>query len=207
MTAALDVDGLAALLPGWLPEQRWFAGKGRPVAGCRVVWAQPLAEGDPALDDVLVRVDYADGGTDHYQLLVGRRPEPGERLEHAVVGPLGDEIAYDAVHDHELTGRLLELLDRGDAVGRVRFETTGARLDTSASSLVLGSEQSNTSVVYGDAYIYKLFRRIALGHNPDLEVTRALALAGSPHVPPPLAWAEGELDGSPVTLGLLQPFL
>ena len=52
----------------------------------------------------------------------------------------------------------------------------------------MGAEQSNTSIVYGEDYILKVFRRLQPGLNPDLEVTRALADAGSLHVAAPLAW-------------------
>ena len=42
---------LPALLPAWLPQQRWFAAKGRPVASVAVAAHTPLlTEGDPLLD-------------------------------------------------------------------------------------------------------------------------------------------------------------
>ena len=49
-----------------------------------------------------------------------------------------------------------------------------------------GAEQSNTSLVYGDTYICKLFRRLTAGVNPDLEMNR-----GSPrrhHTSRPYGW-------------------
>ena len=44
--------------------------------------------------------------------------------------------------------------------------------------LVIGVEQSNTSVVYGHSAILKVFRRLDAGPNPDAEVHRALHAVG-----------------------------
>ena len=61
-------------------------------------------------------------------------------------------------------------------------------------SIVVGAEQSNTSLVYGDTVILKVFRKVSPGLNPDIEVHAALAAAGSTHIAPPLGWLEGTLD-------------
>ena len=72
----------------------------------------------------------------------------------------------------------------------------------------LGGEQSNTSVIYGDQYILKLFRRIAPGPNPDLELSLALARAGSQRIAAPAAWFEAVgIYDEPATLGVLQHYL
>src|SRR5205807_9558431 len=70
----------------------------------------------------------------------------------------------------------------------------------------IGAEQSNTSVVIGERFVLKLFRRVHAGVNPDLELHRALDRAGTAHIAPLLGAIEGELDGAPVTLGMLQSF-
>src|SRR3954453_13361230 len=83
----------------------------------------------------------------------------------------------------------------------------GTELETDLTSIVMGAEQSNTSIVFGDLYILKLFRKVAKGLNPDLEITRALHEADSTAVVPPLAWLETDLEGEATTLGMMQPFL
>ena len=46
------------------------------------------------------------------------------------------------------------------------------------------AEQSNTSIIYGDRLILKLFRRLQPGINPDYEIGRQLAdKAGFTRVP------------------------
>jgi len=82
-----------------------------------------------------------------------------------------------------------------------------AELDGEAPGRVVGVEQSNTSVIYGETSILKVFRRLAPGLNPDLEVTRALAEAGSTHVPEPLGWVDGDVAGERTTLAFLQSYV
>jgi maltokinase len=203
----VDTQALAGLLADWLPQQRWYAGKGRPVVSVTVSSASTLAGGDPRLDHLVAVVDHGDGA-DRYQLLVGLTGEPAERVQHALIGAADNVVAYDAMHDPGLTRILLGALAAGGDVPPLRFRhAEGVEIDPEPSSIVLGGEQSNTSVVYGEDYVLKLFRRLSPGLNPDLEVSRAAAAGGSPHVAAPLGWIEGDLDGEATTLALLQPFL
>jgi maltokinase len=52
-------------------------------------------------------------------------------------------------------------------------------------------QQSNTSVMLGDIAIIKLFRRLELGKNLDIEVHSALNTAGIPDVARLFGWIEG----------------
>ena len=207
-----ELAGLGELLREWLPAQRWYAGKGRDLHDVLVVAAERLpveTEEDARLHHLLVGTA-TDAGTDRYQFLLGTRRELPERLEHAAVGRLEDgRWAYDAVHDGALTGTLPRLVSRGERVGTVRFAPVddAGDWDPDAPSRVMGAEQSNTSLVYGDSAICKLFRRVAPGLNPDLELTLALTRAGSPHVAPVLGWVEADLDGEATTLAMVQRFL
>ncbi|MEZ0090588.1 maltokinase [Streptacidiphilus sp. EB129] len=141
-----------------------------------------------------------------------------ERMRAAVIGrisggPHDGLLTYDAAYDPALTRRLLRFLadggPQGSRLGALRFSTLRfnnlygpalADLATPGVSAQVGTaEQSNTSVIYGDAAILKLFRRISPGLNPDLELSLALGRAGSSHVPTPLAWFEADLPDLPDT--------
>ncbi len=201
-------------LTGWLPGQRWFAGKGAPIDRLAIVADTVLVEGDPSLRHLIVAVSQA-SGTDRYQLLAGLRTAIPDRLEHAVIGPAGDGsqpgqawVAYDALHDPPLTRRLLEAMAAQETIGQLSFAAEpGAAIDTGLDSLVLTSEQSNTSMIFGEEAILKVFRRPHPGPNPDLEIPRALHQAGSRHVAPPLGWMQTTLDGVPTILAILSAYL
>lgn len=170
------------LLAAHLERQRWFPGA--DATGATLAEVEPLREGWPMMVRLVVAVE----GRRH-QVLAGIRPD-GEAAEFlhgragAVIGPVftpdGPGVAYDAMVDPELCLHLLGLVAPGETATRVR---------------PVGSEQSNTSVVYDDRLILKLFRTLHAGPNPDVEVTTALSEAGCPHVAKPVAaWRRGEVD-------------
>ncbi|WP_443071694.1 maltokinase N-terminal cap-like domain-containing protein [Streptomyces sp. NBC_01477] len=215
---------LEPLLRGWLPRQRWFAGKGLPISGFRLASATELMPpggrlGPLGLVHVLVDVEQPGRPADCYQLLLGAHPLLPSALVRtalgpAVGGPYDGLTLYDAPHDPRLAALLLERLQLPGRTGRLRFTTEPhADFPPGLTPRVSTAEQSNTSVVYGDAYILKLFRRVSPGTNPDLELSLALARAGSRRVAEPVAWFEslepgpGPAAEEPTTLGVLQRFL
>jgi maltokinase len=202
-------EELPALLPQWLPTQRWFAAKGRPVRSVTPASVTPLrTDAEPLLDLVLLAVEFADDSSvQHYQLLVARREHLRGELEHSVIGQVGDCLAYDGLWDPAVTQWLLEAIRSGLTAGEVRFvPEPGAALAEAGPGRVLGVEQSNTSVSWGERSILKLFRRVLPGVNPDLELHRALRSVGSNEVAALQGAIEGALDGEQVTLGMLQDF-
>ena len=191
----------------WLTSQRWFGGKGRQITSVSQVSSAVLQDGDPELRLVVAHVDYDLGPSEDYQLLLGLTSGAVEqRLEYAVVAHVEDQTVYDAVHDPLACAVLLRHLAAGAKVGGISF-VHDAELDATLPGRVMTAEQSNTSVVYGEDLVLKLFRRLQPGANPDIEVTKALADAGCAYVARPLAWIDGTVAGETTTLGLVQPFL
>ncbi|QWF82684.1 maltokinase N-terminal cap-like domain-containing protein [Amycolatopsis sp. CA-230715] len=198
------VAGLAAELPAWLPGQRWFAGKDRPVTGVVPLATTVLIDGDPLLLHVVVEVAQGDR-REPYQLLVGRRSHPPEVSASSWIGELA---GYEASGDADLTAILLDLMARGERVGSLVFaHEPGVELAVELRARPITAEQSNTSLVYGGQYILKLFRKLSAGENKDLLLHRALQAAGCEHIAPTLGSITGELAGKPVTIGMLQQFL
>ncbi|MGQ0839820.1 maltokinase N-terminal cap-like domain-containing protein [Actinokineospora sp.] len=183
------VETLADDLCAWLPTQRWFAAKGQALSSVRVIRAELIAGGDPALVHTLVEA----AGGEVYQVLIGVRDHLPEHLAHAVIGKLGDAYAYAATHDPELMSLLLDLLAEGADRGGLSWRAEpGVELVTGLRARPIGVEQSNTSVVFGFHYILKLFRRPVPGPNRDVDLHRALHRAGSAQVAQPVAVVAGE---------------
>jgi maltokinase len=212
------LSSLCELLRDWLPRQRWFAGKDRPVTELTVLSATEIFPGclHILVDAGCVPFPAPGDGTpppgDCYQLLLGAREHLSPRLGPALVGrvqdgPLAGLTVYDALHDPRSAALLLDRLRRPGTAGPVRFEADpAAELPTGLAPRLLDAEQSNSSLVYGDAFVLKVFRRIQPGVNPDLEVPRALAAQGCGRVPAPVAWLR-TTEPWAATLGVLQPYL
>ncbi|MFK4068849.1 maltokinase [Streptomyces sp. NPDC029674] len=225
---------LDPLLREWLPRQRWFAGKGRPISALEAVAAtELLPHGSPTgLLHLLLRIRQPivpphgtplDGATaerpmDCYQLLLGvRRTLPTHLapalIGHVTEGPLAGNTVYEALHDRHLTELLLERLRMPGRHGVLRFERDmSAEIPSGLIPRLLTTEQSNSSLVYGDTFILKLFRRVVPGVNPDLELPLHLARRGCARVPAPAAWfladlSDGADDAERCGLGVLQPYL
>jgi maltokinase len=202
---------LEDVLTTWLVKQRWFAGKGRTVHDLAVVADTEIIGGDPGLRHLLVTVSHG-ATSDCYQLFIGQRAHLPARLRHASIGSDAGWQVYDALHDPDLTRPLLDAIVADRTVGSLQFrripwaDLSWAGAD-GLNSLVLTGEQSNTSLVFGESAIFKAFRRVAPGPNPDLEVATALAELGSTHVAEPFGWIETRMDGATTVLAILSRFL
>ncbi|MBP2323390.1 maltokinase [Kibdelosporangium banguiense] len=204
MTEAL-ARMLAGELPQWLPGQRWFAGKDRPVSAARAVRLVTLLAGEPRLEHALVEV-VQDDRKSVYQMLLGSRETPPEHLSGVWVDADGRQW-YEATADPELMAFLLDAIAAGQNAGPVSFHReSDVKLTEGLRGRAVTTEQSNTSLIYGKQYILKLFRRLATGPNPDLQIHRALHSVGCEHIAQPLGWIADDEGASP-TLGMLQEFL
>jgi trehalose synthase-fused probable maltokinase len=169
-------------------QQRWYGGKSRTVSHADVLDSVVVRSVEPELTLDLVGVTYDTGAHDIYQLFSRTETELGRELVSAIRSTL------------KLQGT------QGVIDFRPAADFAGLGQDIGAARL-LSSEQSNTSVVFGDALILKVFRRLEPGINPELEVLRFLAGHGFPNAPALAGWYE--YSGGPLTatLGLLQEFI
>ncbi len=189
-------------LTHWLTAQRWFAGKGREIARANAT-AIGMLNDDPPVELIAIAIAYADGEGETYSLPVSYRLEPDPALAHALIGHWASEgsnqprYAYDAPQDKDATAAWLSGMAAGRYADGLSFqrEASAVPIPANEPSRVMGGEQSNTSVVFGDAAILKIFRRLVAGTNPDVELLHALAQAGNTSVPALLGWVDGDWTG------------
>ncbi|MDX2120139.1 MAG: maltose alpha-D-glucosyltransferase [Gemmatimonadota bacterium] len=211
-------------LPEFIPRQRWYSGKLRVITSCQIEDAIQVSEGAGLL---LVAVRFAEEPAEHYVVTVGitlgeaarrlREDRPGAILGNLTVGGKAG-VLHDALLSDEFCRRLLALArQQGEGAG-VTGRVTGAPapllLDVAVPQAEppvthVGGEQRNSSIIYGDEFILKLFRRIEPGPNPDAEMIHCLSSErGFTGVPAFAGSLEYTRPGMPpATLGLVQRYV
>ncbi len=212
----------SAVLPRFLQGQRWFGGQDRILQRASIRdWAE--LDGQRAAL-VLVDAVYADSQSETYVVPLAMAFEdvddlPAGAVLCALSSPAGRGVLHDAAFDEAARAALLACIADGRRLpsqqGEIRGAATAAFADARGAGDVplpavrSGAEQSNTSFVYGDRLMLKLFRRQHPGVNPDIEVGRYLTeQAGFPSV----AAVAGVIDycpadGPPSTLAVLQSLI
>ncbi|MGN6799329.1 MAG: phosphotransferase, partial [Gaiellaceae bacterium] len=172
----------------FITSQRWYGSKTREVGSATVVDRAKLRDD---LELHLVEVRFETGTHETYQLLT-------------------DSGGFDALPDDGHARTLLELMKSGETVqgteGAVEFASLGG-VSNPTSARLIGGEQSNSSVVFDDALILKVFRRVEAGINPELELLRFLTDAGFSNIAELSGWYAYTGAQMEATLGIMQRFV
>jgi trehalose synthase-fused probable maltokinase len=182
----------------YVTQQRWYGAKSRAVAHAQLVESVVLRTTEPQFALALVEMRYDTGAHDIYQLLYALRD---------------GELEIDGLQDAQLARELVSGMRSGltlqGAEGVIEFAPIegfaglGRELHDARP---VGAEQSNTSIVFDDELILKVFRRLEPGINPELEMLRFLTEHGFPNIAPLGGWYA--YSGGPLaaTLGILQQY-
>lgn len=184
----------------WLSERRWYGEKARSLTSIQPVFRAWAASVGQSTEIEIVRLGFAHGPDASY-LLFRVASEPGE-----------DGIESREFRDWLLAGfpegRVLE----GDAGGRLRWNLLvppdEIPAGSDASSRVFRGEQSNSSIVYGDRLMLKVFRKIREGTNPEVEIgaflTKSTSFTAFPRL---MGTIELETDSGVTTVAAAQAYI
>jgi maltokinase len=190
-------------LLGYITAARWFGGKGRDprlIGVTPLPWLRPPGEW-PAIRQEIAEIGYP-GSDDHdfYQLVISYRPAgevAGSVISTTTDPEHGELSGIDGTDDPAAHAALLDLLlsaadgPDGNRDSLVAHRLGSDPLTPGLPSRVFGGEQSNTSVLFAHLAIMKLFRRIEIGRNLDIETHDVLTRSGTGDVARLYGWIEG----------------
>jgi maltose alpha-D-glucosyltransferase/alpha-amylase len=205
------LDLLDPVLSAYIAKQRWFGAKSRTIRSTRVVSTTPI---DANSLIALVELTYDDGTTDLYQLPLAIASEQQAATLHttspnSIISKLDPAATlFDAAASPAFQAALLDKIVTASSTPDL-IATHSAALDakrlTDVPSHLGSAEQSNTSILYDNLAILKLFRHVRIGENPDVEIARFLTeVAHFPHIPAYLGDIHRASDNT--TLAFLQDF-
>jgi maltose alpha-D-glucosyltransferase/alpha-amylase len=214
----------STVLPDYLPRQRWFPGKSRQIRNCQLYEWIPLGH-SACLTLCTVHFETDDRETFVLPLALAAggpartlRNNTPDAVLCSVVDGFQTGVLYDGLSSDEGCLALLALIrarqEQRGALGVLRGapapELTNTPIPEGGWQITRQTgEQSNTSVVYGDQFILKLFRRLVQGPQPDFELTRYLSEQQSFSGVPPFAGSVEYCtpDATPSTVAMLQRFV
>lgn len=213
------------VLLSYMRRRRWFREKSQRTATASILRISSIGEHLERIHLLVVTVGIDGAEAARYFLpLACARGEDAGRIEEefprriVTASECDDQrcVLYDGVYSDLFRRRFLAIVLSGErlpvdlgglASHRSRW-IDGTEASREYPSRVSQVEQSNTSVVYGERFFLKLFRKIEPGINPDIELTRYLGdVAGYTHVPRYAASLTWEQDGSSSALGLLASYV
>ncbi len=224
---------LEGALPSLLRTRRWFGGKALDIKAATIAARVGFEHEAGAACFAFIRVDYVQGTSETYVWPLAFADDAAaapvrNAVPQAVVAELEVDagnggattgVLYDAMEDPAFCAALLDAIGRrrrfkgstGELAGvasRAFRALRGPAEEMLGASLLRG-EQSNTSVAYGDRLILKLYRQVAEGQNPDIEIGGFLGertqFTCTPAIAGALEYRTGR--GEPVSIAVLQQFV
>ena len=216
------------ILPQFLKEQRWFGSKSQKILKINIAEIIPIKNRNSMSIVLLIKVSYSAAAEEYYQIplsfleielakeLLTEKPQS---VLFQFQSSKQEGIIYDAVLDESFHQTLLQLVGRRRIIpateGKLKaypgkyFRKVRNLISKFERSYLLTLEQSNSSILYDRQLIFKIFRKLGEGINPDLEIVRYITEHTNYKNVPAFAGAleYQKKDGSQVTLGILYPFV
>jgi maltose alpha-D-glucosyltransferase/alpha-amylase len=216
------------VLPAYLGGCRWFGGKARQMQNLRVLEMIPVGKDGSLTELLLMEIEYNEGVPETYSLPLAFAE--GERAEamikespHAIICRLKagerEGVLYDGVYNEDFSREILSAIARRRKMkgqsgelsahpGKAYKDAVKGR-EYLLKPRVLSAEQSNTSIVFGTEFFFKIYRHPDEGSNPDLEIVKFLTDKGAfSHIPAFAGGIEYRRPGAePLVLGILQSYV
>ncbi|MHB8121368.1 MAG: maltose alpha-D-glucosyltransferase [Desulfuromonadaceae bacterium] len=218
-----------SVMPYYLQCVFWFYGKGRTIRQISVIDSCQLKRDDQIFLLAFIKVTYTAADPEIYlipmtwlsneQVQVMSERHPLATITALALGEV-EGVLCDAVYFEEFRTLLFELMsNRAKVNGTNSSQLVGLRGSgvTKSSppradlfpSRVATVEQNNTSILYGDRLLFKIYRKLEEGTNPEPEILRYLGGKKRFHnVPAYAGGIEYRVDNGKVyDIGVLQTYV
>lgn len=168
------------ILENYIINKRWYGGKASTLKYIEVVDSFRISSKENTYFGVLLEVNFKEAFYQHYFMPLAFMSE--EELDtNTVIAPvkMNDQEGFlvDALHQEDFRKLLFDKIihSKESDPSKVKFHK-GSKLEEKEyiSSKFMGVEQSNTSIIYNNTLVLKIFRRIYISMNPDYEISRFL---------------------------------
>ena len=211
------------LLPKFIQRQRWFGGKAEAIEHTEILDWFAIPD-DTNMSNILLVMVNADLYAVFLSIAAGADRILKDELECALArlstNAHDNLVLFDGLASSDSCLALLRLIKTGQhlpgATGAVQGIRTSACQELEGPDDELLSvrrnraEQSNSSVLYGDRFILKLFRHLHRGRNPDYEIgsylTEQTDFRHSPRVAGAIEFKSSSSDHV-ITLAVLHEFV
>ncbi|MBC7845462.1 MAG: trehalose synthase [Flavobacterium sp.] len=199
------------ILENYIINKRWYGGKASTLKYIEVVDSFKIASKDNTYYGVLLEVNFKEAFYQHYFMPLAFMSEE-ELVTNTIIAPVIMDgkpgFLIDALHQEDFKKLLFDKIvnSREKTDSKVKFHK-GEKLEEKEykTSKFMGVEQSNTSIIYNNTLVLKIFRRIYISTNPDYEISRFLTermdFKNSPAYMGSISVALSEGN---ITLGLMQ---
>jgi trehalose synthase-fused probable maltokinase len=168
------------ILENYIINKRWYGGKASTLKYIEVVDFFKISSLTNTYFGVLLEVNFKEAFYQHYFMPIAFMLE--EELDtNTIIAPVKMNgrtgFLVDALHQEDfkklLFDKIVNAREKSDSI--VKFHK-GEKLEEKEykSSKFMGVEQSNTSIIYNNTLVLKIFRRIYISMNPDYEISRFL---------------------------------
>lgn len=182
------------ILPSYMQACRWFGGKSKKMVSIDIKRAPKIEMEEQPGFFLNIEVRYTDGLPDTYSLPITFVTHAEQIVHYLKNDPQGvicylktptqEGILIDAIYQEYFRNEIFWLIKNNQSMdvnnGLIKFEAgkTLMELDIEKEDIVsevLRAEQSNTSVIYNNQFFFKIYRKLDIDINPDLELVRFLS--------------------------------
>ena len=203
---------LADVLEDYIQKQRWYGGKSSQLKYIELSEYFRIQQGSEVYFGLILEVNFVEAFYHHYFLPIAFVSDESFAEENRIL-PINlknqNGFIIDAMYLEAFRKLVYQRIRTALPVDRTIVQyhkSEGFNFPEYQSSKFMGVEQSNTSIIYNDAYVLKFFRRIYADKNPDYEMSRFLSDKKDFKNTPPYLGSINIIgsDNINITIGLMQ---